>query len=467
MQEPLTVTQLNTRVKGMLQSSPGLSDIWVSGEISNLTRASSGHYYFTLKDSGSEIRCAMFARSRSRIGFEPLNNMKVSVFGGLDIYVQRGAYQFIVESMRQSGVGDLYRQYEELKRKLQEEGLFDYSRKKPIPRYPRRIGVVTSDTGAVIHDIITTSASRFPADIILAPAQVQGVGAAATIVKGIKLLERTGVDVIIVGRGGGSIEDLWPFNEESVARAIAECPIPIVSAVGHETDFTIADFVADLRAPTPTGAAALILRDKTEVRAQIDRDMLNADKALQSILERMRAKFDRLDARLSPRSAIRELDLLSMNLDSLWAEADKALTDALFDMRSRFLIADARLSLPSALRDIASRRSALDSMYGRIAPNAALRRIDEKRAELGSVWQDVASKMTFRMSSESGALDAISARLEALDPLAVLDRGYGMVVGSDGHAVSSAASLSTGERIEIRFKDGSAKASVESIEEKI
>ena len=265
MSETITVTQLNTRVKDMITSSPAVRDVWVEGEISNLKKYPSGHYYMTLKDAGSEIRAVLFANSRFRVDFEPKDNMKVSAFGRVDMYVPRGQYQFIIDTMRKSGLGDLFLRYEALKRKLEAEGLFDQARKRPLPKYPRRIGVVTSQTGAVIHDIITTSATRFPADIILAPAQVQGDGAAQTIVAGMELLNRHGVDVIIVGRGGGSLEDLWPFNEEMVARAIARSKAPVVSAVGHETDFTIADFVADARAPTPTGAAAIILRDRSEM----------------------------------------------------------------------------------------------------------------------------------------------------------------------------------------------------------
>ena len=344
MPETVTVTQLNNRTKNILRGSPAVTDIWVNGEISNLTRASSGHYYFTLKDEGSEIRAAMFARSRQRIDFEPKENMKVSAFGSVDIYIQRGSYQFIVETMRPSGIGDLYLRFEALKRKLEAEGLFEQSRKRPLPRYPRTIGVVTSETGAVIHDIITTSASRFPADIVLAPSMVQGEGAAETIVRGIGLLNRYGVDVIVVARGGGSIEDLWPFNEESVARAIAASTAPVVSAVGHETDFTIADFVADLRAPTPTGAAALILRDRLETGRQLADDMARASRALGSVLDRMRHRFDVADAKLSPQSAERDLSLRAMELDDLSSRADGALTGMLADMRRRFEVVDARLS---------------------------------------------------------------------------------------------------------------------------
>ena len=465
MEEPLTVTQLNTRVKGLLQSSPGLRDVWVGGEISNLTRAASGHYYFTLKDQGSEIRCAMFARARSRVDFEPKDNMKVMVFGAVDIYIQRGSYQFIVENMRQSGIGDLFRAFEELKRRLEAEGLFDPSRKRPLPRYPRTIGVVTSETGAVIHDIITTSGTRFPADILLAPAQVQGEGAAATIVAGIELLNRIGVDVIIVGRGGGSLEDLWPFNEESVARAIAASEIPIVSAVGHETDFTIADFVADVRAPTPTGAAAILLQDRGEIRSRIDRDMASADKALSSVLERMRSRFDVLDAKLSPESGMRELEMMAMGLDGTWSRADRALSDTIVGMRSRFNTVEARLSPASALRDIEARRQRLDALFSRVSGQAILREVGMRSASTDSVFATIQSAVRRRMDASASGLGEASARLESLNPSAVLDRGYGMIIGPDGRAVPSVKSLSIGQSVSFRLRDGTAEAEIKDLKE--
>ncbi len=465
MEEPLTVTQLNTRVKGLLQSTPGLRDVWVGGEISNLTRAASGHYYFVLKDQGSEIRCAMFARARSRVDFEPRDNMKVLVFGAVDIYIQRGSYQFIVENMRQSGIGELFRAFEELKRKLEAEGLFDDSRKKPLPKYPRTIGVVTSETGAVIHDIITTSGTRFPADILLAPAQVQGEGAAATIVAGIELLNRVGVDVIIVGRGGGSLEDLWPFNEESVARAIVASEIPIVSAVGHETDFTIADFVADKRAPTPTGAAAILLQDKAEIRSRIDRDMASADKALGSVLERMRSRFDVLDAKLSPQSAQRELDMMEMGLDRTWSRADRALSDMVSGMRSRFSVVEGRLSPASALKDIESRRQRLEALFSRVSGQAVLRDLEIKTSAADSVFSVIQSSVIRRMDACGSEFGKATARLESLNPSAVLERGYGMIIGPDGRAVPSVKSLSVGQSVSFRLRDGSAEAEIKEIRE--
>lgn len=465
MAETITVTQLNTRVKDLFNSNPGLHDIWVSGEISNLKKYSSGHYYFTLKDQGSEIRGVLFAGSRARMDFEPTDNMKVVAFGRVDMYVQRGSYQFIVETMRRSGVGDLYLAYEELKRRLQAEGLFDASRKRPLPMYPRTIGVVTSQTGAVIHDIITTSASRFPSDILLAPAQVQGEGAAQSIVAGIELLNREGVDVIIVGRGGGSIEDLWAFNEEPVARAIAASKVPVVSAVGHETDFTIADFVADARAPTPTGAAAIILRDRMEVRKQIENDMARMNRAMEGVVREMRSRFDLLDAKLSPSRASENLQFRSMHLDELSSRCDSALKGILADMRRRFETVDSRLSPESALKDMHMLRERIDNDLDRIADNAG-HRLEASRNRLSSIRDRPETSADRTISSRRERMDALSKHLEGLNPMNVLGRGYTMVTSESGEVITSAAGISIGDRITINLRDGRVSAEVEDKEMK-
>ena len=437
MSETVTVTQLNSRVKTILSGSPAVRDLWVNGEISNLKKYPSGHYYFTLKDPGSEIRAVMFAHSRQRIDFEPKENMKVSAFGSVDMYVQRGAYQFVVESMRPAGVGDLYLAFEALKKKLEAEGLFEESRKRPLPRYPRTIGVVTSEKGAVIHDIITTSGSRFPADILLAPAMVQGEGAAASIVAGIRLLNRIGVDVIIVGRGGGSLEDLWAFNEEPVARAIASSEAPVVSAVGHETDFTIADFVADRRAPTPTGAAAIILRDRTEVLNQVNMDMARASRALMSALDRMRHRFDVLDARLSPEKALDDLSMKSMAVDDLASRADRSLEGRVSEMRRRYDVVNAKLS-----------------------PSAGLERIGKMGDRVESLWVAVDNGVSRRMQSSESRLESLSGRLESLNPRNVLSRGYGLVTDAGGRAVTSIDDIQVGARVTVNMRDGRAEAEI-------
>ena len=459
MSETVTVTQLNTRVREHLNQSPGLRDIWVSGEISNLKRYTSGHYYFTLKDQGSEIRGVMFSGSRSRIDFEPVDNMKVLAFGRVDLYVQRGSYQFIVETMRRSGVGDLYMEFERLKARLQAEGLFDPARKRPLPRYPRTIGVVTSPTGAVIHDIITTSASRFPADIVLAPAKVQGEGAAESIVAGIELLNRHGVDVIIVGRGGGSIEDLWAFNEEPVARAIAASRAPVVSAVGHETDFTIADFVADVRAPTPTGAAAVILRDRTEVRGQVDNISLRMNRAVAAAVGEMRARFELADARLSPRRASESLDVLRMRLDDLSARSDRAPWDVLRAMGGRFAVADARLSPEKALSDISGHADDADGALDRIGMMVS-HTVDLAVRRMVSVGERPENAVMRTMARSTDSLESLGERLEGLNPVNVLGRGYAMVTSADGTVVSSVGDMDEGDKVTIHLGDGRAVAEI-------
>ena len=261
------VSAVNRYVKQLLQQDMILSGLWVSGEISNFKRHSSGHLYFTLKDREGSIAAVMFASDARNLSFRPQDGQQVQVQGYISLYEKTGQYQLYVRQMEQQGSGQLYQAFEALKQKLQAQGLFDEQRKKPIPAFPEKIGIVTSPTGAAVRDMIQIARRRYPGvQLVLYPAIVQGVDAAPTIVKGIRRLDRMPeVDVIIVGRGGGSIEDLWPFNEEMVAMAIAEAQTPIVSAVGHETDFTIADFVADLRAPTPSAAAELAVPSQKEL----------------------------------------------------------------------------------------------------------------------------------------------------------------------------------------------------------
>ncbi len=418
MADTISVTQLNQRVRSILSESPAVKDVWVVGELSNLKKYPSGHYYFTLKDNTSEIKGVMFKPSRSRIDFEPQDNMKVTAFGRVDIYVERGSYQFVVETMQRSGVGDLYLAYEALKNKLEAEGLFDPSRKRPLPPYPKVIGVVTSPKGAVIHDIITTTRRLFPADILLYPALVQGEGAAGSIVKGIEALNREGVDVIIVGRGGGSIEDLWAFNEEVVARAIAASKAPIISAVGHETDFTIADFVADLRAPTPTGAAELALRDRKEVLKHLDTDMIRINRSLSMILGRMHHRFEMLDSKLDPKRAEQRVSMYSMRLDDLNSRMGSALKDKIEVVRRRFIRLDSSM-------DIHVRRM---------------------------------------LENDSKDLRRYSERLESINPMKVLDRGYTLVTDESGTALTSSRQLKPGAGINVIMKDGKAEAEVKKVE---
>lgn len=267
-----TVSELNNYIKNLLDSSRTLSSVTVRGEISNFTPHRSGHYYFSLKDADGQIRAVMFRSSAQRLKFMPESGMKVIAHGSVSAYVRDGAYQLYVSSLQPDGVGALYLAYEQLKEKLASEGLFDEFHKKPIPKYPSKIGVVTSPTGAAVRDILNVTRRRYPiADVYIYPALVQGAGAAASVTSGIDYFDKSGLcDVLIVGRGGGSIEDLWGFNDETLARRIFSAKVPIISAVGHETDFTICDFVSDLRAPTPSAAAELAVPDIKELLVRLD-----------------------------------------------------------------------------------------------------------------------------------------------------------------------------------------------------
>ena len=291
----VTVTQLNKYLKDRFDEDENLGAILVKGEISNFKNHYTGHLYFTLKDENSLIKCIMFKSYAERLAFKPKDGMKVMVFGSVSVFERDGVYQIYVKQMMEDGMGDLHEQFEKLKAQLEAEGLFDEAHKKPIPLYPKVVGVLTSQTGAVIRDIINVSTRRNPnVHIRLLPVPVQGTGAGEKIAEKIRVMnEKKLADVIIVGRGGGSLEDLWPFNEEIVARAIYESEIPIISAVGHETDFTIADFVADLRAPTPSAGAELAVPDVYELRQKINSYQNRSRNALKKKIELMRLRYEK------------------------------------------------------------------------------------------------------------------------------------------------------------------------------
>ncbi len=293
--EPITVTELNRYMKDKIEMDEFLNNVYVKGEISNFKRHYTGHFYFTLKDENSLIKCVMFKSYAQSVKFEPEDGMKVFIYGTVSVYERDGVYQIYAKSIKQDGIGDLYQKFEELKAKLALEGLFEESHKKRIPFMPKTIGVLTSNTGAVIRDIINVSTRRNPhVHIRLLPVPVQGAGAASEIARAIEIMnEKQLCDVLIIGRGGGSLEDLWPFNEEVVARAIYKSSIPIISAVGHETDFTIADFVADLRAPTPSAAAELAVTDINELKDRIHIYNKRLKMALSKKSQIMRLRYEK------------------------------------------------------------------------------------------------------------------------------------------------------------------------------
>lgn len=363
-QEALTVSELNARIKGLIESDPVLGSVCVRGELSNYKVYPSGHHYFTLKDAESSLRCVMFRFAASKLRFRPESGMGVTVWGRVSVYPRDGAYQLYCEDIMPEGAGDLQVAFEQLKEKLQREGLFDPAHKKPIPRYPERIAVITSSAGAAVHDIIRVLRKRWPvAKVILLPVRVQGVEAPPEIVGAIRYANRYKVaDVIITGRGGGSIEDLWAFNDERVARAIYESELPVISAVGHEPDVTIADYVADLRAATPSNAAELAAPDMSELREAIMSARARLDQAVDRGIRERRKRLEELGSRRVMRSPTGFIDQRRLELDSIRLRLDSAASARLNREKQRFASLAAKLDALSPLKVLGRGYSiALDS----------------------------------------------------------------------------------------------------------
>ena len=350
----VSVTDLNLYIKEKIAGDEALNAVVVKGEISNFKNHYTGHLYFTLKDEKSLIKCIMFKSYADRINFKPKDGMKVMVFGSVSVFERDGIYQIYVKAMKEDGKGDLYEAYEKLKADLEKEGLFDESHKKKIPLKPNIIGVLTSQTGSVIRDIINVSTRRNPNTYIrLFPVPVQGPGAAEEIARGIKLMnEKRLADVLIIGRGGGSLEDLWPFNEEIVARAIYNSEIPIISAVGHETDFTIADFVADLRAPTPSAAAELANPDIYELKEKINSYKQRSRLALKKKLEVMRLRVDKINASQVFKEPYRKINDYSLELDKNIKSLEVSVKNILNKSKSNFAEKIAKLDALSPLKTL-------------------------------------------------------------------------------------------------------------------
>ena len=350
----ITVTDLNLYIKDKIATDEALNAVVVKGEISNFKNHYTGHLYFTLKDEKSLIKCIMFKSYAERLRFEPKDGMKVMVFGSVSVFERDGIYQIYVKAMKQDGVGDLYEKYEKLKLNLEKEGLFDEKHKKKIPLKPNIIGVLTSQTGSVIKDIINVSTRRNPNTYIrLFPVPVQGIGAAEEIAKGIKLMnEKELADVLIIARGGGSIEDLWPFNEEIVARSIYSSKIPVISAIGHETDFTIADFVADLRAPTPSAAAELANPDIYELKEKINTYMQRNRLALKKKIEVMRLRYEKTASSAIFTDPYRKINEFRLNLDGFFRLMEKDIKASYNIEKSKFIEQVAKLDALSPLKTL-------------------------------------------------------------------------------------------------------------------
>jgi len=437
-QRPIyTVGELNAAIRAALE--PGFRDVWVTGEISGLKHAPSGHYYFTLKEREAQVRCVAFRSSHRFWKFKPQDGLAVLARGRIDVYEQRGEYQLQVEMLEPQGLGALQLAFEQLKKKLAAEGLFAPERKRPLPRFPRRIGIVTSPRGAAIADMIHILSRRFPGlHIRLFPALVQGEGAEEEIRRGIEYFSRTKwPDLVIVGRGGGSLEDLWAFNTEAVARAIAASAVPVISAVGHETDVTIADFVADLRAPTPSAAAELAICTRAELFDRIDAARA---KALQGV----RYRVAMLERRLRQQGIERALNALDRRVGRSLQRID----EQEFRMRERVRAAmDGRQRSRRALE---ARLKRFD-MRPRLA--AGRRRMETSRAAALHV-------IRLEMARRRGALDSLAAKLSQLSPLRILERGYAIVSNQSG-IVKDAAAAPAGSRIHARLARGELDATVD------
>lgn len=440
--EVYSVSRLNLEVRTLLEGHFPL--LWVEGEVSNLARPSSGHLYFALKDEQAQVRCVMFRLRNRNLGFIPDNGMQVLVRARVSLYEGRGEFQLIVEDMEQAGDGALRRAFELLKQRLAAQGLFDAAHKRPLPRLPRRIGVITSPTGAAIRDILTTLRRRFPAiPVLIYPVPVQGAGAADMIARAIRLAsERADCDVLIVARGGGSLEDLWAFNEEAVARAVYDSAIPIVAGIGHETDITIADFTADQRAATPTAAAELVSPDATEWIQQFVRYQRRLATLMQTQIKYHHQALHGLAQRVQhPRQL---LFRQAQRLDELEQRLQHA--------RRVFY------------RHAASRLAELKAHLQRHSP---MQRLIQAHLACDHLSQRLRASLSLLVERRRGQLTSVTRALDAVSPLATLGRGYAIIKRQpDGRLVRTAKDVAVGDHIEARLAQGSLLCSVDKTHEK-
>jgi len=438
-----SVSELSRRLAATLDER--FPTVWVEGEISNFKVYGSGHAYFTLKDEGAQLRAVLFRNRVRRIRFEPADGLHVLAFGAVEIYAQRGEYQLVVELLEPRGLGALQLAFEQLKERLGREGLFDPARKRELPRFPRKIGIVTSPSGAALHDMLRVIGRRFgEIHVVVAPAKVQGDGAAQEIAQGVRELNALGgVDVIIVGRGGGSLEDLWAFNDEMLARTIVASKIPVISAVGHEVDYTIADFVADVRAATPSQAAELVVREKQAVAESVGE---LSRRLIRAMSRRLAAQRDRLETirerrvLTDPRRPLREL---SRRVDEATERLRRALRATIQRVAHRVELATRDLRERSPVARTRQDRRRLDDLAGRL-DRALARGLDRRRHRLVGV----------------------AGRLDSLSPLAVLGRGYSLTLTASGAIVRSVRQVAVGDEVGVMLHEGRLAARVTARKER-
>jgi exodeoxyribonuclease VII large subunit len=436
--EVYTVSRLNRAVRVSLER--GFGSLWLEGEISNFARPGSGHWYFSLKDATAQVRCAMFRQRNMLCAFTAKDGQKVLVRARVGLYEPRGEYQLLVDHMEDAGLGALKRQFELLAARLAAEGLFAAERKRPLPRLPKRIGVITSPTGAAVRDIVHVLARRFPAaGVLIYPVAVQGTGAPAEIVAALSLAgRRADCDVLILARGGGSLEDLWAFNDEAVARAIVACPIPVMCGVGHEIDVSIADFAADLRAPTPSAAAELVVPDAVEWCRRFEQLELRAQRILARRLADAATRLRWLTGRAAQVSPVARLAQQMQRLDDLEQRMSGGLRESLAQRRALLATATSRL-------------------WG-VSPVSQVREA-VVRHRAASARLTAAAAMRLRVARER--LSPLLRTLNAVSPLATLDRGYAIVSGESGNILRDAAGIAPGTTIVARLARGRLRAKVE------
>jgi exodeoxyribonuclease VII large subunit len=433
-----SVSRLNREVKMLLER--GLGMVWLEAEISNLARPSSGHWYFSLKDANAQVRCCMFRQRNMLCTFGVRDGQKVMVRARLGLYEPRGEYQLVIEHMEDAGLGALQRQFEQLAAKLTAEGLFATERKRPLPKLPKRIGVITSPTGAAIRDILHVLARRFAAiPVLIYPVSVQGAAAAAEVCAALVAAgRRADCDVLILARGGGSLEDLWAFNQEALARAIVASPIPIITGIGHEIDFTIADFCADVRAPTPSAAAEIVVPDGEEWLASLRRGSARLQRALRRSMESRAQRLRWLSGRAALVSPSARLAQQSQRLDEL----------------------EQRLSR-SVGRLLAERRSSLAELRSSLWRASPIARVQGAAARHKLLFARLRAAALNNLRRSRERLAPLERTLNAVSPLATLQRGYAIVVGADGRILRDAADAAPGSVIEARLARGSVRAKVE------
>lgn len=435
-----TVSEVTKHIKNILESS--IPALWIKGEISNFKHHSSNHFYFTLKDEKSNLQCVFFHQYNQYLRFEPENGMEVICFGQINVYEPNGQYQLYVSQMRPLGIGDLEIAFRKLKEKFEKEGLFDEKFKKPIPKYPLKIGIVTSKTGAAIQDIKNVLNRRFPVKIFLHSARVQGKNAAAEIVKGIKFFNQMkNVDVLIIGRGGGSIEDLWAFNEEIVARAIFESEIPIISAVGHEVDFTISDFVADLRAPTPSAAAELVVPDRQNVQNELNALSQRMSTIIQNEIQFRQSRCREFRLRLETNHPKNLLQNYMQKLDEM------------------------NFRLNNSLKKIVDFQLNFEYLKNKFVQIFRSKYFENLKNYFQNYEENLQNLILVNLNKKQNNFIILTSKLEELNPLKILKRGYSITKKNE-KIVNTIKNLQIADKINVQFIDGKCDCIVENLKEK-